>query len=73
MIQINLYMHFLTLDEEQHSTMRNVQRILFVYMCSVYFCNFIYWLLKCEKIFVSYTLYFIMAISGNTLSGTNKY
>jgi len=30
MIQINLYMHFLTIDKEQHSEMKNVQRIFFV-------------------------------------------
>jgi len=43
-------MHFLTLVEEQ-STMRNVPRILFVYTYSVYFRNFIYFVLKCATIF----------------------
>jgi len=32
-------MYFLTMEEEQHSTMRNVQRILSVYTSSVYFHN----------------------------------
>ena len=73
MIQINLYMHFLTLDEEQHSTMKNVPRIIFVYVSSVYFCNFIYWILKCATIFVNYTVYFIVLILDVLLSGTNKY
>jgi len=41
MIKINLYMHFLTTDEEQHSAIRNDQRILSVYTSSVYFRNFI--------------------------------
>jgi len=42
MIQINLYMHFLTLVEEKHSTVRNVHRLFFVYKSSVYLRNFIY-------------------------------
>jgi len=42
MIQINLYMHFLTLEEEQHSTMRNVPRKLSAFTSSAYFRNFIY-------------------------------
>jgi len=42
MIQINLYMHCLTTDEEQHSTMRNVPRKLFVYVSTACFRNFIY-------------------------------
>jgi len=42
MIQINLYMHSLTLDERNHSTMRNVPRKLFVFASSAYFRNFIY-------------------------------
>jgi len=49
MIKISLYMQFLTLEKEQHSTKRNVQRILFVYTSSVYFRSFIYWLLKRVK------------------------
>ena len=39
-------MHFLTMDKEQHSTMRNVQRIFFVYTSSLYFSNFIYRVVK---------------------------
>jgi len=73
MIQINIYMHFLTQDEDQHSKMRNVPRMWFVYMSSVYFCNLIYFLLKLPKIFVNYTLYFITVIPGYTISGTNDY
>jgi len=42
MIQINFYMHCLTMDEEQHSTVRNVPRKLLVYVSSAYFRNFIY-------------------------------
>jgi len=42
MIQINIYMHFLTEDEEQNSTMRDVPRKLFVYVSSAYFRNFTY-------------------------------
>ena len=42
MFYINLYMHSLKLDEEQHSTMRNVPRKLFVYVSSACFRNFIY-------------------------------
>ena len=57
MIQINLYMHFLTLDEEQHSKMRNVPRKLFVYASCAYFRNFIYWVLKWVTICVNYILY----------------
>jgi len=41
-IQINLYMHFLTLDEEQPSTIRDVQKKTSVYTSSVCFRNFIY-------------------------------
>jgi hypothetical protein len=59
MIQIILYMHILTPDEEQHSTIRNVKRKFFVYTYSVCFCEFVYWLLKCATIFVIYTLYFL--------------
>ena len=57
MVQINLYMHFLTLDEEQHSKMRNVPRKLFVYVSCAYFPNFIYWVLKWVTICVYYILY----------------
>ena len=71
MIQINLHRHFLTLDEEQHSTMRNSQRMLFVYTSSVSFQNFIYWVLNYLTIFVSYTSYFIMLIPGCNISGKN--
>ena len=60
MIQSNLYMHFLTLDEEQHSTMRNVPRKLFVYTSSEYSLNSIYWVLKWTKIYVNYTLYILL-------------
>jgi len=42
MIKINLHMHSLTMDEEQHSTLRKVLRKLFAYASSVYFRNFIY-------------------------------
>jgi len=42
LIQITLYMHSLTLEEEQHSTMTNVPRKYFVFASSVYFRNFIY-------------------------------
>ena len=55
-ILINLYMHSLTLEEEQHSKMRNVPRKYFVYASSVYFRNFIYWVLKCGTIYVNYIL-----------------
>jgi len=41
MIKINLYVHFVTIDEEQHKAIWNVQRILSVYTSSVYFRNFI--------------------------------
>jgi len=41
-IQINLYMHSLTLEEKQHSTLGSVPRKYFVYASSVYFRNFIY-------------------------------
>jgi hypothetical protein len=53
-IKINIFMHLLSLGKEQHWTMRSVERIFFVHTSSVYFCHFIYWLLKCEKIFISY-------------------
>jgi hypothetical protein len=71
MIQINLYMHFLTPDEEQHSKMKNVPRKLFVCTSSFYFQNFIYWVLKWDIIYVNYTLYFIMVRPECTVSGTN--
>jgi hypothetical protein len=73
MIQINLYIQDLTLDEEQHSTMRNVPRMLFVYTSYVSFCNFIFCGFKFVMIFVSYNLYFITAKPGCTVSGTNEY
>ena len=73
MIQINLYMHFLTLDEEQHSTVKNVPRKLFVYASSVYFRNFIYWLLKWPTIIVSCNLYLIMVLPGCTIWGKTEY
>jgi hypothetical protein len=57
MIQIKLYMHFLTLDEEQHSKMRNVARKIFVYAFSAYFRKFIFWVLKWVTIYVNYILY----------------
>ena len=72
MIQINLYMHFLTLNEEQHSTTRNIPRILFVYIYSMYFSNFIYWVLKYATIIVNNTSYFIMVVPECTVSGTNE-
>jgi len=72
-IQINLYMHFLTLDEVQPSTIRSVQRIISVYTYSVYFRNFIYRLLNCATIFVNCILYFIMVTPVCTVSGTNEY
>ena len=71
-IQIKLYIQFLKLDKEQHRSLRNVTRILFVYTSSVYLRNFNSWILKPETIFVSYTLYFIMVITGRTISGKMK-
>jgi hypothetical protein len=68
MIKIKIYRHFLTLGKEQHSTFGNLQEILFVYTSSVYFLDFIYWVLKCATIFVNYTLYIIMVTLGGTLS-----
>ena len=66
-IQIKRYMHFLSLDKGQHSTSRNVTRILFVYTSSVYFRNFNSWILKSATIFVKYTSCFIMIITWLTI------
>jgi hypothetical protein len=75
MIQItgNPYIQYLTLDKEQHSTMRNVPRILFVYTSYVSFCNLILILIKICDNFCNYNLYFIMVITGYTVSGTKEY
>jgi hypothetical protein len=68
MIEINLYMHFLTIDEEQYSAIRDNQRIFSVYMSSVYFGNFIIDYLNLRKFF-SIILY-IMNIPVSTVSET---
>jgi len=71
-IQINLYMHFVTLEEEQHTIKRNVPRILFVYMSSVYFSTFIYCVKNvrnfCQLCFIYYYGY-----NRIYYSGTKKY
>jgi len=71
-IQIKHYMHFPPLDKEQHSTLRNVTRILFVYTSTVYLRNFNSWIPKSAKNFVNYTSCFIMVITGRTISGKMK-
>jgi len=59
-IQIKLFIHFLTMDKEQHSAMRNLTRIFFVYTSYVYLRNFNSWIPKSATIFVNYSLCFIM-------------
>jgi len=71
-IQIKHYMHFLTLVKEQHSTLRNVTRTLFVYTFSVYFWNFNSWIPKFATIFVKYTSCFNMVITRLTSLGKMK-
>jgi len=68
-IQIKHYMHFLTLDKRQHSTLRNVTRILFVYTSTVYLRNFNSWILNSATIFVNYTSCIIMVVKGQPISG----
>jgi hypothetical protein len=70
--QIKLYIGDLTLVAEQHSTVRNVPRILFMDTSYVSSRNFIFCGFKFVMVYVIYNLYFITVKPGCTISGTNE-